>query len=194
MPFPLRTVSNRDDISDIFDNNPTNLLQKTSVSNMIGLLNQLNQISSYATEIFQDVLKSTSSTGARIRKCKSRINNLQKELPKMESMLLNNAPSYFYDNPYSGKEYLRNDPLNGLLFSRSEASELVNRRRKNGVPPPDLSKLDSLSQNGPCIKKYTDTDFFINEWLKNEKIKREEAKKQRELMKRVLFYLLYKVQ
>eukprot|EP01084_Bolivina_argentea_P223373 377956_1 len=182
MPFPARVVSKRVDIDEVFNNTTDNILQKTSVSNLLGLLNQLNQISLHASEIFTDVLNTTTNTNNRIKTVKQRIKNLNSKIPKVENLLISHAPSYFYDNPYSGKEYLRNDPLNGLLFSREDATPQINKRRNIATPPANLSALDTVSinnGNGPCIKRFTDPDFFIDEWLQNEKRKQEEARQQR---------------
>ena len=186
MPFPNRVITKREDINEMFNGSPENVLQNSNVSNLIGLLNQLNQISLYAAEIFNDVFQSTVNTGKRIKKAKQRVNNLQTKLPKIENMLISNAPNMFYDNPYPGKEYLRNDPLNGLLFSREDATYTVNRRRDEAIPPTDMTKMDRvIPERGPCIKQFSDADFFINEWLANEKRKREEEKERRRQMKAV---------
>lgn len=42
MPFPKRVVPTGTDIDDVYLENTQNILQKTSVSNMIGVLEQLN--------------------------------------------------------------------------------------------------------------------------------------------------------
>mmetsp|Transcript_55880 Transcript_55880/g.50279 ORF Transcript_55880/g.50279 Transcript_55880/m.50279 type:complete len:537 (-) Transcript_55880:181-1791(-) len=184
MPFPHRVVTKREDIGEVFNGSTENVLQKSNVSNLIGLLNQLNKISLYAHEIFTDVLQTTTNTSKRIKSAKQRVNNLQSSLPKIEGMLITNAPNMFYDNPYAGKEYLRNDPMNGLLFSREDATMVVNRRREQGNGPTDMSQMDRvIPERGPCIKQFSDADFFINEWLANEKIKREEERQRRKAMK-----------
>ena len=182
--FPQRIIPTRQDIPEIFNDSQENILQKTNVSNLIGLLSQLNKVSLYANEIFNDVLKTTTNTGTRIKSAKQRINNLQTRLPKIETMLISSAPNIFYDNPYPGKEYLRNDPLNGLLFTRSDASQIVNTRRNEANPPTNMSQMDGID-NTPCIKKFSDADFFINEWLENEKRKREEDRERRRQMRAV---------
>merc|ERR1712228_1137071 len=39
--------------------------------------------------------------------------------------------------------------------------------------------LDKISADGPCVKKYSDSNFFMNEWLEAEKKKMEEEKAKR---------------
>jgi len=76
--------------------------------------------------------------------------------------------------------------LNGLLFTREDATSIVNERRTIAKAPADLSGLDAISMQmgkGPCIKQFSDSDFFINEWLENEKRKREEERQRRKLAK-----------
>merc|ERR1712129_379867 len=127
----------------------------------------------------------TWGTNKRISKVKTRLNGIGSRLESTESMFLQNAPSYFYDNPFTGKEWQRKDPLRGLIFRRDRASKYVNRRRNEALPLPDLSDLDRISMDGPCVKKYSDSNFFMNEWLEAEKKKMEEEKaKRREKMKK----------
>ena len=185
MPFPARVITTREDIGEVIVNRNADILSKTNVSNLIGLLNQFNKISLYAHEIFSDVLSTTNSTHQRIESVKKRIHTLHSDLPKVENMLISSAPNFFYDNPYPGKEYLRNDAMNGLLFSREDASSTLNRRRSDAMPPTELSAMDRVSKTGPCIKQFSDADFFINEWLANEKRKREEERERRRQMKAV---------
>merc|ERR1719410_2953190 len=139
MPFPKRVIPTRQDISDVYQENTQNILQKTAVSNMIGVLEQLNKISVFASEIFSDILETTETNNARIKKIKTRIRTIDAKIPKTEQLFLDNSPSYFYDNPYPGKEWQRKDPLRGLLFRRDRASKPVNDRRAVGLPLPDLS-------------------------------------------------------
>eukprot|EP01084_Bolivina_argentea_P176487 305402_1 len=176
MPFPQRNVEERADIPDVFQDNAQNILQKTSVSNMIGLLQQLNKISVYASEVFKDILETTTVNNKRITQIKSRINKIESKVPSTEQMFLVNSPSYFYDNPFTGKEWQRRDPLRGLLFRRDRAKSEINRRREVALPLPDLSPLDRISASGPCVKKFSDSNFFMNEWLEAEKKKMEEEK------------------
>jgi len=74
--------------------------------------------------------------------------------------------------------------MNGLLFSREDATITVNRRREIANPPTDMSRMDGIvPQRSACIKHFSDADFFINEWLENEKRKREEERERRRQMK-----------
>jgi len=179
MPFDTRVTQPRSDIADVFGDNAQNILQKAAVSNMIGVLEQLNKISVFASEVFSDILTTTESTDKRIKNVKQRLSTIGSRVEKTESMFLENAPSYFYDNPFTGKEWVRKDPLRGLIFRRDRASKYVNRRRNEALPLPDLSDLDKISVSGPCVKKYSDSNFFMNEWLEAEKKKMEEEKAKR---------------
>eukprot|EP00484_Ammonia_sp_Unknown_P000978 CAMPEP_0197020326 /NCGR_PEP_ID=MMETSP1384-20130603/1091_1 /TAXON_ID=29189 /ORGANISM="Ammonia sp." /LENGTH=504 /DNA_ID=CAMNT_0042447931 /DNA_START=30 /DNA_END=1544 /DNA_ORIENTATION=+ len=184
MPFPQRVVETRRDIPDVFQENTQNVLQKAAVSNMIGCLEQLNKISLYASEIFSDILATTESNNKRIKSVKQRLASIEQKVEPTEKMLLANSPAYFYDNPYTGKEWQRKDPLRGLLFRRDRADKNINRRREVGLPLPDLSVLDRFSASGECVKKFSDSNFFMNEWLEAEKKKMEEEKAKRKEKKK----------
>jgi len=162
MPFPTRVIPSRTDIDECIHNNAVaNILEKVAVSNMIGILTQMNLLSKHASEVFGDVLKDANRSLERITECKKRLNEIEQNVPVIERRFLEKAPSYFYDNPYTGKEWQRNDSLRGLLFRRERASMEVNRRRGNAEKPPDISSMDHLNEDKkPCLKKYTDADFF----------------------------------
>jgi len=184
MPFGARIVATRPDITEIYQGNAHNVLEKASVSNMIGLLQQMNEISKYASEIFSSLLQEADKSIERINTCKQRINKLDQSVPNIENMFIQNSPAYFYDNPFSGREYSRRDNLRGLIFRRDRASGEVNRRRAQAEPPPDFSSMDPYSENKiPCIKKYSDANFFMNQWLEGEKQKMEEDRKRRKQKK-----------
>merc|ERR1712154_422436 len=179
MPFPQRIIPHRADVQDVFQENTQNILQKTAVSNMIGVLEQLNKISLFASEIFSDILVTTEANNKRIKNVKHRLSSIESRLESTESMFTSNSPNYFYDNPFAGKEWQRKDPLRGLLFRRDRATKCVDWRRDEALPLPDLSDLDRISVYGQCVKKYSDSNFFMNEWLEAEKKKMEEEKAKR---------------
>merc|ERR1712173_505955 len=132
-----------------------------------------------ASEIFSDILSTTETNSKRIKNVRQRLSSVSSKIESTEKMFLVNSPSYFYDNPYPGKEWQRKDPLRGLLFRRDRANKEVNRRRAVGLPLPDLSALDRISVSGQCIKKFSDSNFFMNQWLEAEKKKMEEEKAKR---------------
>jgi len=146
---------------------------------MIGLLQQINNVSTYAAEILLDLSKETEKNADRIVKCAKRIEDLEKQTPSIEKMFLENSPQYFYDNPYTDQEYARKDATQGLLFRRDRSTIPVNRRRQEALPPPDFSSLDQFGGGVPCNSKYSDPKFFLNEWLEAEKIRIDQEKTKR---------------
>ena len=64
-----------------------------------------------ASDVMNGILIETEKTSKRIESTKERLHGLQSKVPEMETALSECAPAYFYDNPYTGAEYLRKDPL-----------------------------------------------------------------------------------
>ena len=184
MPFSTRVVPNRTQIPDLYGHAAQNILEKNNVSDMVGLLQQLNVVSKYASEVFGDIFAITERNHQRIEKVKSRLRNIEQHVPKQEALLVRNSPMFFYDNPYMGTEFQRKDPNQGLLFRRDRCTNEVNRRRLHGEPIPDFSSLDQFSKDGqPNAVKYSDARFFINEWLAAEERKIKEEKRRRKQMR-----------
>ncbi|ETO14169.1 hypothetical protein RFI_23200 [Reticulomyxa filosa] len=180
---------------------------------MIGLLTQMNLLSKHASEVFGgvekssikkwkiDVLKEANTNLERIDKCKKRLVTIEEQIPATERRLLEKAPSFSmitHTLAKNGKEvilcefcfvlfflYVHTTYDQGLLFRRERASMEVNRRRANAEKPPDISSMDRFADDGkPCIKKFTDADFFMNEWLEAERLRGEEQKRKRKEKKK----------
>jgi len=184
MPFSARVVEPRRDNSTIFQGNSINVSETAAVSNLVGALEQLNAISKCASEVFGALLQDAERNLDRITQVKQRMSNLEAQVVPTENSFVQNSPAYFYDNPYSGKEWVRRDNLRGLIFRRDRAAPHVNKRRAGAEPPPDMSILDRFGENGiPCIKRYTDPNFFMNERLQAEKLRVEEERRRRKAKK-----------
>ena len=66
----------------------------------------------------------------------------------------------------------------------------MNRRRGEADPIPDFSAMDHLTPGQSCVKGFSDSNFFMNEWLLAEKLKMEEEKEKRRQKKiKVKLYL-----
>ena len=126
-----------------------------------------------------DIYNETEKNAKRIEAVRSRVQKIESQVPKVEKMFAENAPSFFYDHPYTQREWQRRDTLHGLIFRRDRAGEQLNRRREFALGAPDFSVMDQFSASGPCSKNYSDPNFFMNEWLEAEKRKMEEEKAKR---------------
>ena len=133
--------------------------------------------------IFIDIFTETDRNARRIEEVRGRLQRIEQKVPSVEQMFAENAPSYFYDHPFTQREWQRKDPLHGLIFRRDRCNEQVNRRRGFSEQAPDFSVMDQFSPTGPCIKNYSDPNFFMNEWLEAEKRKMEEEKAKRKQRK-----------
>lgn len=184
MPFPTRLVPERTEIREVFSGNSQNILEKASVSHMVGILQQLNFVSKYSTEVFGDIFAATEKTAERIKQVRTRVKSLESRVPQTEKLFVDNSPMFFYDNPHMDKEYARQDAPQGLLFRRERSTQEVNRRRAGAEGYPNFTALDRFSIDGTKnITKFSDSKFFINEWLAAEERKIREEKKKRKAMR-----------
>ena len=90
MPFEQRTVTKAISFVEQFNDKSgwKDAFYQASMPGIIGLLNQLNQVSIYAHEIFSDVLNTTANINHRIKSAKHRVNSLEKEITKTENLSL----------------------------------------------------------------------------------------------------------
>jgi len=173
-------------------------LQSVQQVNCLEMMDQLSWLVRWSSEIFNNLLKNSEETAQRITNVKKRVEKLKDKVPEVESLFMEQNPTYFYDNPYTGKRWKRKEKkldMKILLpFSRSNAPEDVNRLRMDAMPLPDLKEMDKYQDEDDkkiyksCIKKYSMPEFFENEWVKKEKRRvaklRAERKQRRRKKKR----------
>jgi hypothetical protein len=141
------------------------------MNSLNGLLSQLSQISIIAHELFEEVLSNSKKTFDRMSNIKSRAEKIAEKLPVVENYILNNSQNFYKNSSY----VLSEETLNTVFRKKDERNInkdnipiAIKNQFENCVKIPDFSLLNEYHQNGNCAKDYSNPDFFILEWAKEE--------------------------
>eukprot|EP00936_MAST-01D_sp_MAST-1D-sp1_P002469 g2469.t1 len=173
------------------DTTPDSALVDVNMARMTGVLHQLGFLSTYATEMFDDLFKMAKGVTDRTKKVSVRVKEAQEQLPGMEQWL-NGAPARddaggpVFHVP-SGK-LERDDQAEMQQFQQQFTPESrpnpIRMRFAECDPPPALSSLDEYVSDGPCLKKFSNPQFFFDEWIREETKRQEKLADERAERKR----------
>ena len=192
MPLTLRPIQGRT-VQPIFINNATqaNILDGVSMGNLIGLLQQLSDLSDYSKEIFEDLLVNTNKVSKRVGNLKTRMNNFENILPEIEKIFNETDPLEFYLADKAG-EYKRKDNIRGNLITSHNIPISMNERRKQAEALPPFEKIDNVLEvvkDAPpvqsCAVSYSNPHFFIEEWARGEAEKQLKLQEEKKLKKQL---------
>lgn len=157
---------------------PDEALDSQAVTNMLGILSQLGQLSQFAAEIFQGLFETASQTGQRISKLSTRVTGLEANTSQFEKHLKESPASYFYSNPRPVGKYVRSDDLSHSLLVSQTRPLSMQKARSEVEEVPKLNLLDHLTAE-PALKKFSDPGFFLTEWIKAEQEKQTDMQEER---------------
>jgi len=73
---------------DVYEESaPKTVLQDTNMAHLLGAINQINYLSSYALEIFDGLVSLADGTKERINQASQRVTTLTKELSELEARI-----------------------------------------------------------------------------------------------------------
>jgi len=155
-----------------------NILETESQNTYVGILSQLSVLVNFAGEIFGGVLKESNATFDRIMNLNQRIDNLSSFIPQLDS--------YFEQKTL--EEVLQNQRAvfsapavqQDAIFSGDSMPQALSVTYKTCFSPPALDKMDPFMDNGKkCLELYTNPQFFLLEWVEEQKKLRSAAREQR---------------
>jgi len=182
MPFIQRSVPAVNDLVefDAPEDYPTqNLLDFTAQRTMVGLLEQMQIFSAHATDIFTDIFEAANDTFKRIQSLSEKVDQLTERIPEVEEFYKATPVQKLFENQRlltSGKQ----NEESQLFRAETNAACIAERFNSVALPPPNLEIMDPLMENGEsALRKYTDPNFFVIEWVQAMEKQNEEARKAR---------------
>jgi len=113
---------------------------------------------------------------------RNRADKIIEKLPVVENYVFNNSQNFYKNGGYQ----LTEDKLNGLFRKKDERNInkenvpiAIKNQYETCVKIPDFSLLHEYHQNGNCSKDYSNPDFFILEWAKEELAKQKKARREK---------------
>eukprot|EP00616_Rhizochromulina_sp_CCMP1243_P000867 CAMPEP_0118974316 /NCGR_PEP_ID=MMETSP1173-20130426/11182_1 /TAXON_ID=1034831 /ORGANISM="Rhizochromulina marina cf, Strain CCMP1243" /LENGTH=539 /DNA_ID=CAMNT_0006924033 /DNA_START=77 /DNA_END=1693 /DNA_ORIENTATION=+ len=179
----------------IYKNSPAqDMLADTHFGSMVGVLNQLGYLSTFASSIFSDLFREAEELKARMETADARTTALVSQIPQVVSQVssLSTPQLLSYDSvtverqleTTTAKFKLSNDTIPAQLKAIYESPQLVQ-------PPPDFTAVEAVllpqqkEDNGSCAEKFSNPKFFEKQWLEEQEqrlmqLAEEKAKRKAE--------------
>ncbi|KAL6079704.1 Wiskott-Aldrich syndrome protein member 1 [Balamuthia mandrillaris] len=184
----LRHVGPRQDYSSIDDlvdalsscgNAQQKQLRACHTHAATGLLGQMSDLLRHASDLFSNLTQSLSQTESRMRLLSDRITAAEEFVPALSDYVATAPGQVFINNASFSFASTRDE--SAQLFTQVSRSETLKAVHSKTEPPPDVDQLREYMPDGQsCLKLYTNPDFFIEEWLKEQELQAREARKRRE--------------
>lgn len=157
------------------------ILQVTNQVNMAGMMTQFTLLMSYSHELFAGLLDEANATFGRIRQLDARVQQLHKQLPSIEAKFEGDELTVLTRMTQTGaKRYTAANPEKHQHFQPTALPKSVAAVRAHLNPPPRLHLLDAFADDGkPCLTKYSNPNFFLEQWAAEQDKKFAELKAER---------------
>jgi len=181
MPFIQREVPAVNDLVEFDapeDYPHQNLLDFAAQRTMVGLLEQMQIFSAHAADIFTDILEEANATFKRVQELSEKVASLGERIPEVEEFYKNTPVQKLFENQRLQTSWKQKE--DSQLFRPETNAACIAELFKDSFPPPNLEIMDPLMPNGEsALRKYTDPNFFVTEWVQAMEKQNEEARKAR---------------
>lgn len=155
------------------------ILDFAAQRSMVGLLEQMSCLNIHASDIFSAVMEEARSSFERVRTLSDRVRALSDQLATVDTFFRETDVQQLFDAT-TKTSWHPNTREEDQLFRSTTMPANVLTMYDSAEDPPNLELMDPFMDNGEtALKKYTDPDFFIMEWIREMERQREEAKKIR---------------
>ena len=182
MVFTQRYVPPVHDLTklEVAENYPRpQILDFAAQRSMVGLLEQMSFLNVHASDIFSAVMVEARTSFERVRSLSDRVHALSEQLGSVDKFFQDTDVQQLFDAT-TKSSWHPNTCEEDQLFRSSTMPANVQQMYDAADDPPNLQLMDPYMENGEtALKKYTDPEFFIMEWIREMERQREEAKKIR---------------
>lgn len=127
-----------------------------------GLMEQMALLFSFSTKLFEGLVEDATKTSERIKSITQRVDVLVDQVPQTQHFVQTIDPSVTFG--YQRLEYNNEQQEDQQLFSPQTLPLSVKDSWDRCKPPPNLALLDVFDPSSSCLKKYTNPNFFIEQW------------------------------
>ncbi len=142
---------------------------------MTGAMTQLGYLSSYATELFQDLFELSDGLHKRVQSATQRTAQLLQDLPAVEQAVADADSGFSQLLEPKQDIHVEQEPASQLFVPKTVPASIAARYASDDChPPPDFSLVETAMTDsehqkfGICEKQYSDPQFFFSEWERQE--------------------------
>eukprot|EP00742_Colponemidia_sp_Colp-10_P008818 GILJ01009577.1.p1 GENE.GILJ01009577.1~~GILJ01009577.1.p1 ORF type:complete len:480 (-),score=110.23 GILJ01009577.1:118-1557(-) len=156
------------------------MLQDISMTEMIGMFNQLSDLVEVSTKIFTGLQDMAAGTSRRIRSVSNRLEAIALSLPALPKAL-EDGPGQVVTGS-SSMDWRSVDLLPNSLFCEDTRPAFIRDRYEEAKPLGAFDQMDQYSAT-KCSLKYSDPSFFVEAWKRSEAKKQEALEKEKKARK-----------
>lgn len=159
------------------------LLQVTNQINMAGMMSQFMLLMTYSHEVFAGLLDEANETFSRLKNLGERVTSLHSAVPAIEGMFDGDEMAVLVRMNSTGmSRFMAANPERQDLFGAASMPAAVRAVRGQCFPPPALHLLDpfrSEDDHTPTLSKYSNPQFFLEQWAAEQQAKTDELRAER---------------
>eukprot|EP01114_Cavostelium_apophysatum_P000851 TRINITY_DN1074_c0_g1_i3.p1 TRINITY_DN1074_c0_g1~~TRINITY_DN1074_c0_g1_i3.p1 ORF type:complete len:496 (+),score=151.95 TRINITY_DN1074_c0_g1_i3:64-1551(+) len=154
------------------------LLETCTQNTYVGILSQLSVLANYAGEIFGGLLRESNQTFDRIVVLSNKVEEITAFVPAVDKFFTDHQPESILQNKRA--EFTLPIVQDAAIFTPDSLPQSLANTYKTCYKPPALDKMDPYMEDGrKCIELYTNPNFFLYEWIEEQKKQRVAAREQR---------------
>uniref|UniRef100_A0A0D9VT14 Protein SCAR n=1 Tax=Leersia perrieri TaxID=77586 RepID=A0A0D9VT14_9ORYZ len=139
---------------------PEAVLDGVAMAGLVGVLRQLGDLAEFAAQVFHGLYDEVMTASARGHGLMLRVQQLEAELPLVETELCHT--DYLYVASNRGVDWHSNPRLENGVVTKGDTPRFIMESIKQCHGPPKLFMLDKydIGGEGACLKRYTDPSFL----------------------------------
>lgn len=154
------------------------ILESAAQNTYVGILSQVSVLTAYAGEIFEGLIKESNKSFERIIKLSQKTNEVAQFVPKIDKYFTTAPIDAILSRPRT--EFSLPAVQDSAIFTAESLPQALATTYKTCFPIPNLSKMDPYMEDGKkCQELYTNPNFFLYEWIEEQKKQRAVAREQR---------------
>lgn len=165
---------------DVFEESTLDTyLQDHNMSKMLGAMNQIAYLSTFALEVMQNLSILTEDLSERIKVASVRTKNLYGNLKSVDRQVASiDDESHVAAIPGMSKYLQSREMFTPQLFNKSTNYSSVSLQYRICRSPPQLWRIEVFTDED-CFRNYSNPGFFFQEWIRSEIIRQRRGKEEK---------------
>eukprot|EP00043_Microstomoeca_roanoka_P012541 m.121606 g.121606 ORF g.121606 m.121606 type:complete len:514 (+) comp15525_c2_seq2:247-1788(+) len=166
--------------------NGVEVLQSNQRFILANLVRELGEVAAFASNIMDDLAGQLVRMNHRLDSLATREKRARSLIPQVQQQCNTSLAVFDWQE---GKPWAASIRMDAMLFTKNRQNANVKMSYDKARPTPQLEVFDEFRDPSkpPCLKLYTDLDFFFNRWRslqeKQQKENKERRKKRRKKRK-----------
>jgi len=153
------------------------------MAELTGVMSQIGHLAAYSMELLDGLYRISQETRDRIESVSSRTAKLSQTLDAIEEKNRSEPVKLLVDTTALSSVAHKKEIKVPHIFTRITNADEILAQYNLCVPPPLLTKIDTILGGEQCQTNYSYPRFFFKEWYKSE-LKRQEKKKEEKKRKK----------